>query len=645
MHVRIAAALAFSLVASSAHAATAPVAAASPHTLDATDLSAWLDGYMPYALRSGDIAGSVIVVVKDGHILFEKGYGYSDVAKRTPMDPERTLVRAGSTSKLFTWTAVMQQVEQHKLDLDRDVNAYLDFTIPHKNGKAVTLRDLMNHRGGFEEGLKDLLATDPNNAETTEQYLKQHPRPLLFTPGTVPAYSNYGAALAGYIVQRVSGETFEDYTDRHIFAPLGMQHTTFRQPLPANLRPMMSKGYQTASSPPHPYEYVITGPAGSVATTASDMAQFMIAQLQLGRFGSTEILKPETAALMQQPTETSLPGFDVMAHGFFHDVKNGHLVIGHGGDTIVFHTELDLLPQDGVGIFYNFNSRGKNDAVYGARAQLLEEFLDRYFPAPASAQAAPAQPLPSAKQDAQAIAGLYESSRRVQHGFLSVFYLLQQTSIADKGDGTIAGPGAPGEDSATFEEVGPQIWRVVHGTREIALRIIGGVKTVIDSEDPISVLQAVPFQRSETLNLPVLLFSAGVIFWTLILWPLAWLIRRGDRAELGIGPEIRRARLWLRGAALADAVYLGAWAMLMLPILSLQVQFYSFRIDGLVLTMELAGIVPLIAAGVGLWTTWRLFGLRTPRLSLLWSTLVAAALVGIVWISVMGGLQGVNLNY
>jgi CubicO group peptidase (beta-lactamase class C family) len=194
--------------------AATPSPATPTHPLEKADLEAWLDGFVPYALKNGDIAGAVVAVVKDGHVLVEKGYGDADVARKIPMDPEHTLVRIGSTSKLFTWTAVMQLVEQHKLDLDRDINDYLDFKVASKTGAPITLRDLMNHRAGFEEGLKDVLAVDPHALQTTEQYLKTHPRPMLFAPGEVPAYSNYGAALAGYIVQRVSGERFEDYVAR-----------------------------------------------------------------------------------------------------------------------------------------------------------------------------------------------------------------------------------------------------------------------------------------------------------------------------------------------------------------------------------------------------------------------------------------------
>ena len=160
---------------------------------------------LPVALEQGDVAGAVVSVVKDGQILFAKGYGYADVARKVPMDARRTLVRPGSVSKLVTWTAVMQLVEQGKLDLNADVNRYLDFRIPEPFGKPITLNQLMTHRAGFEEGLKDAIITDPKSLQSLEVFLKRHVRPVLFAPGETPAYSNYGTALAGYIVQRVSG--------------------------------------------------------------------------------------------------------------------------------------------------------------------------------------------------------------------------------------------------------------------------------------------------------------------------------------------------------------------------------------------------------------------------------------------------------
>jgi CubicO group peptidase (beta-lactamase class C family) len=624
-----------------------PLSAPTPgvstgHALDATDLHAWLDGLLPYALKTGDIAGGVIAVVKDGKVIFEEGYGFADVEKGMPMDAEKTMVRPGSTSKLFTWTAVMQLVEQGKIDLDRNVDDYLDFKVSPRSGAPITMRDLMNHRAGFEEGLKDILAIDPKGLQSTEIYLKQHPRPLLFPPGEVPAYSNYGCALAGYIVQRVSGEPFERYVEQHILLPLGMAHSTFDQPLPEKFTDQVSKGYRTASTPPQAYELIVTRPAGSMTSTAADMTRFMLAHLQQGRAGDYQMLAAQTEQLMQTPSETTLPGFATMAHGFFRDTRNGHTVIGHGGDSVVFHTELDLLPDDGVGIFYNFNSRGRDNAVYGLRKSLFDQFMDRYFPRVSPPEDPPTQA--GASADAQKIAGHYQESRRVEHGFLSVFYLLQQTAIGAKPDGTIAAPRVLEPGEAGFREVGPDLWREVGGTRELALRTVDGVKTVIDSEDPISVLQPVPFLRSAALNLTILLASIAILAVTVMLWPIVVLVRR-RYARPPDAPEVRRLRRWIGAAVIVALLYVIGWILMLVPVLSVKLWVYSSHNDWVVRLLQLAGLLLLAAVAVGLWNLWRISRLRSSRIVWLRNAALAAALLGIVWIGFAGKLIGFNLNY
>jgi len=613
------------------------------HELSAADVEAWLDSLLTYGLKNGDIAGAVVSVVKDGKVLFQSGYGYADVEKKIPMDPERVMTRIGSTSKLFTWTAVMQLVEQGKLDLRRNVDDYLDFKVSPAGGRPITLLDLMQHRGGFEEGLKDLLSMDPRSFQSTETYLKQHPRPLLFSPGTVPAYSNYGTALAGYIVQRVSGEPFERYIEKHIFLPLGMSHSSFDQPLPERFKGMLSRGYRTASTPPQPVELVTTGPAGAVATTAADMTRFMLAHLQQGHLGNYDMLSTQTAQWMHSPSETALPGFATMAHGFFYEIHNGRLMIGRGGDTIVFHSEFELLPQEGVGIFYSFNSRGREDAVYGLREALLNQFLDRYFP-PTSASPEPAT-LASAVADASRIAGRYESSRRVQHGFLSVFYLLQQAVIGANPDGTIIAPGAFGTGEDHFHEVAPDIWREIGGTHQIALRNVAGVSTVIDSADPTSVLQRTPVRRAAPLNLTVLLGSFVTLALTIILWPVGYMVRRHYQRPLAYSAEGRRLRTFLRIAATLDVLWLASWAIVLLPLLRVQVDVYNTGFDPVIRTLQIAGLIVVALAAVACWSLWRLCRLQTSWPCRIGNGLIAAALLGLVWIGFVGDLISFNLNY
>src|SRR5258708_1485904 len=250
-----------------------------PHELTVADLHAFLDGFLPMQLEREDIAGAVVLVVKDGAILFAKGYGYSDAEKKTPVTVDTTLFRPGSISKLFTWTAVMQLVEQGKLDLDRDVNEYLDFKIPAKFGKPITLRHIMTHTAGFEEQIKDLINEEGAPIATLKQHLVEHVPERIFPPGTTPAYSNYGASLAGYVVERVSGRPFNDYVAENIFKPLRMSRSNFAQPLPADLKPFMSSGYRTGSGKAMPFEIIEEAPAGALAAAAADLARFMIAHL------------------------------------------------------------------------------------------------------------------------------------------------------------------------------------------------------------------------------------------------------------------------------------------------------------------------------------------------------------------------------
>ncbi len=631
--------------AATAEAPAVPATAeSSAHTLDRADLETWLDGMVPYALKAGDMAGAVVVVVKDGAVLLQKGYGFADVSKKLRMDPEQTMVRIGSTSKLFTWTAVMQLVEQGKLDLDRNVNDYLDFKIPENFGKPITLRDLMNHRAGFEEGLKDVLWTNPHGVPSTEAYLKEHMRPMLFPPGEVPAYSNYGAALAGYIVERISKEPYERYIEHHILEPLGMAHTSFDQPLPEKFAAAVSKGYRTASAPPGPYELIVTRPAGSGTTTVADMSRFMLAHLLDGHVGDAQILQPVTAKLMHTPSEEAPPGFATMAHGFFRDVHNGRTVIGHGGDTIYFHNEFDLLPAEGVGIDFTFNSRGRGDAVYLARQSLFDGFMDRYFPNSA-APAAESPALPTALADAQLIAGRYESSRRIEHGFLSLFYVLQQSVITANADGTISAPGLFTPEPETYREVGPQLWRRVDGTQQLILQTVSGVKTVADSTDPTSVLQAVPLKRSSVLNLTVLTLACLILLWTLLAWLLSHWLKAPKNIPEEQAVEVRRLRLWLHVAAAFDVVYLICWFMVLRPTLSLDLAFYSSGLDPVIGTLEAAGLLAIAAALLGIWSAWRLSRLSVPRKLPFWGFVTAAGLLGVVWIGFIGGLIRFSLNY
>jgi hypothetical protein len=373
------------------------------------------------------------------------------------------------------------------------------------------------------------------------------------------------------------------------------------------------------------------------------MTRFMLAHLQMGRVDDATILRPDTVQLMHSPSEEALPGFATMAHGFFHETRNGRTFIGHGGDTVYFHTDLGLLPDEGVGIFCSFNSRGRNEAVYGLRKALVDDFLNRYFPATQTSQKF--TPLASAASDAHKIAGRYESSRRVEHGFLSVFYLLQQESIGANEDGTVEAPKAFEPGTVRFQEGAPNVWREIGGTRQLALATVNGVKTVVDSENPTAVLQEVPGHRSAPLNLTILLGSALIAIATVVLWPILYLIRRHYGRVLGLRPEAQRPRLILRLAACFAVLWLVCWIVVLTPVLNTQLDFYSAATDPIILSLEIAGLVLLALTVLALWSFWRLCRVETSWLARLGNGAIVAMLLGFSWIGWIGGLIGVNLNY
>ena len=170
-----------------------------PPELSKADFETFLDALIPSQLRNRNIAGAVVSVVKDGQLLFQKGYGYADFEGKKPVLADQTLFRPGSISKLFTATAVMQLVEQGKLDLDHDVNDYLDFAIPKTYAEPVTLRQLLTHTAGFEDTLKNLFVAHESDMKPLRTYLLNEMPARIFPPGKIPSYSNYGFTLAGPI--------------------------------------------------------------------------------------------------------------------------------------------------------------------------------------------------------------------------------------------------------------------------------------------------------------------------------------------------------------------------------------------------------------------------------------------------------------
>lgn len=535
---------------------TSNVAAPSgAHELTASDTEAFLDGIVPLQLADQDIAGATVSIVKDGKLLFAKGYGYADVAGKKPVVADETTFRPGSISKLFTWTAVMQLYEQGKLDLDKDINEYLDFKIPEAFGQPITLKNVMTHTAGFEEQTKDLFAYDRDGPNLGE-YLKNHIPKRIFPPGKIPAYSNYATSLAGYIVERVSGQPFNQYIEQNIFKPLGMNRSSFAQPLPPELAGLLSKGYALASEDPKPFEVIGPFPAGSLSTTATDMAKFMIAHLQDGRgTGDAQILKPETARLMHSRLFALDPAAKAMAYGFYEETSHNHRIIGHGGDTVLFHSDSHLILDAGIGFFISYNSAGKGGS--SPRSIIWDAFLDRYFP-----YTPPEQPaLDTAKADAAAASGTYMISRRGEGSFVMLLGLLGEAKVSANADGTISVSGMSETNGKPkrWREIAPMVFRDVNGEDVLVFKPDDDGRMQIVLPYPFMMYQRVGLWQNGGLMMTAAGISLFVMLLTLILWFVAWVVRRRFGRRLELTPWEWRLRLIVRIVFAVNLIFITAF--------------------------------------------------------------------------------------
>ncbi len=377
-------------------------------------LEVFFENTMNAQLEKYHIPNATVSLVKDGEIVYKKGFGLADIEKNIPVDADTTLFRIGSTSKLITWTAVMQLVEAGQLDLHTDINKYLDFEIspqlekPLQNVAAqpITMIDLMTHTPGFEDHPEMLFRLSEDQLLPLDEYIKNHQPARIFPPGEVAAYSNYGTALAGYIVERISGLAFPDYVKENIFTPLNMKNSTFRQPPNLEAPARMAKPYRfiNGSFTEANFEYILLEPAGSMSCSAADMANFMIAHLSGGTFKGGRILKEETLDEMHKRQFSYDPTLGGMTLGFIEGVFNEQEVLFHGGSTMLYNTGLYLLPGVDTGIFISYS--GGNHLLH---AEVFQEFMDYYYPIEADAKGVPAE---GSRERAMQYVGEYQMNRR-----------------------------------------------------------------------------------------------------------------------------------------------------------------------------------------------------------------------------------------
>ncbi|TVX89851.1 serine hydrolase [Paenibacillus agilis] len=353
-------------------------APAAPAILSPEDVQKFTDEFFQQEQVKQLAPGAVVSVVKDGKVLLEKGYGYSDVKNKKPVDAKETVFRIASVSKVFTATAVMQLVEQGKIDLHADVQQYLgDAKLRNKTGSKLTMEHLLTHTSGVEYAdSMDAMQPDLDSITALKDVVRDQMPEITTKPGEVYSYDNFASMLQGYIVQQVSGTLFNQYIEKHILDPLGMNDSSFL--LTSELRSKLAKSYAPGNTElPIINMKPTDAPQGGMLSTGADMTKFMLTQLNGGVYEGGRILQSDSLDNMLNPQVSIHPKLPNMAYGyefFNHHLFNGQHVVMKGGDLPAHSSMLWLLPKQNTGVFIVYNSNAPLREMY------LQAFMNRYFP-------------------------------------------------------------------------------------------------------------------------------------------------------------------------------------------------------------------------------------------------------------------------
>jgi len=312
--------------------------------------------------------GASVAVVKDGEIIFLKGYGYADIEKQIPVNPKNTV---------FEWASVMQLVEQDKLDLDADIKTYLppEFARKLNLKQKITMRDIMNHAAGFGDYAFNTIVFSPDKLVSLEEAILRDKPKQYYKVGTASAYSNYAASLAGYVVQHISKQPFQDYEREHIFNVLSMNNTSAHPTFADNKKILESKakGYlpdQKGGFILGNWSYISHLPAGSINGTAEDLARYAIALTPNGEEQSPLFTNSDTINTMLSPSYNLDGDMIGTAHGFFEYVGE-YRTLGHGGNTAAFSNQFTIVPEERFGIVILTNAYLEMNILFGLQDLLL----------------------------------------------------------------------------------------------------------------------------------------------------------------------------------------------------------------------------------------------------------------------------------
>ncbi|MEE4176335.1 MAG: serine hydrolase domain-containing protein [Bacteroides sp.] len=577
-----------------------PLASSAQQQDTLKNLEAFADGVFETIMDRDHIAGATFAVIRPGQPMIKKGYGFARVDEEIPVNPETTLFRIGSISKLFVWFSVMQMVEQGKLDLDRDVNEYLEaFKIPDTYDQPVTLRSLMTHTPGFEDKFYKLFVLDEDDMLPLAQVLKEQMPDRVRPPMQQASYSNHGTGIAQYLVELASGMPFADYVQQHLFDPLGMQNTTIRQPLPNRFVSQMSGGYAYADGEyvEKPFELVPLQSVGGASTTAHDMTLFMEALLNNTCLNGYCLLDSTTWALMLTPAFSHAPGLNPSPLGIMDISRNGYEIYGHGGNTFLFHSMMAIFPEEQTGIFYSFNSEGGA----GPSGEVLEKLVDYYFPDERPLQ----EPFAMSDEALEEFAGSYRINRYSHSELFKILGWMASGKIT------------PENGKLKIVARGETTWGVP--VDSLTFRNEKNNQTIVFSRDNKGRIENMYLEQmafmalvknrgiwNPTLHLTLLVLLIAVMFYILIIWPWIFFVRRkyvrADRAPVTL-PLLSKVIAWV--TALCYLIFFVALVMGMPPGQDI--------VYGVTTGIKIALFFPLLAIPFTLLMVWQSISLLDER--------------------------------
>ncbi|MEX0676328.1 MAG: serine hydrolase domain-containing protein [Pirellulales bacterium] len=538
----VCATIAFELEALRAEAnpAAAPTAeeasAAGTASIGRLQLEAFVDEFFAAHMGPLHVPGASFALVQDGKLVLAKGFGFSNLEKRTPVVAERTLFDVQSVTKLFTITAVMQAAERGIVRLDDDVNRHLKtIQLEETFPEPVRLFHLMTHTSGLEDQGVGITARQESDVLPLGEFLAKSLPSRIRPPGRVMLYSDCGICLAGYVVESATGVPLAQFMEENILKPLGMQRTHFLK-LPPELELDLAVGYsyEHGEYKALPHYYYNIWASSSMMTTATDMAHFMITHLQDGRYEGMRILNEESAREMHRRQFTHHPGLPGVCFDFFERFQNQQRAIGHTGAGSGFVSELLLIPEHNVGYFLAVNS---------AEGELLnafrDSFFDRYFPI----QLVSIEPwLPEQSRTALGeLTGWYWFNRYDRRRSQKIDSLVNgYVHASANADGSLS------VDGHDYVEIEPLLFRDSGGDdrQRVAFgKNDGGQAAYLFAEG--NAYDRVPWFNAPPFHLGLLAVVVLVFLSACLVWPSEFLIRRWRRRELPPQPMLARlAWLW-----------------------------------------------------------------------------------------------------